>query len=292
MKSSQIQFGDDTLGAKLRGFDRDYLRALASGGRAGKIVLGETESGSQSIPPTAGQRLAVGGRANLRSLNVHTDADFIVRRVPLVFAANNEFVPSMALELASRAQGASPRMEADGVTLAGERVPSTVEKTIAVAFSGGSNDIPSYSLADLRACLEKGDKNFFRRQFADKVVIVGSDVANADQILTSKRFVNPPLPQDAERCTSPAPAKVPQLRSMSGVYLQAMAVDNLIRRRDSARNADLADCCDLVRRSSGDRDIRAGVSGDGCGPRRSNSRPDLDRFGHIGVSAFFCTAVA
>jgi adenylate cyclase len=230
IEESQIQFGDDTLGAKLRGFDRDYLRALASGGRAGKIVLGETESGSQSIPPTAGQRLAVGGRANLRSLNVHTDADSIVRRVPLVFAANNEFVPSMALELASRAQGASPRMEADGVTLAGERVPSTVEKTIAVAFSGGSNDIPSYSLADLRACLEKGDKNFFRRQFADKVVIVGSDVANADQILTSKRFVNPPLPQDAERCTSPAPAKVPQLRSMSGVYLQAMAVDNLIRR--------------------------------------------------------------
>jgi adenylate cyclase len=230
IEESQIQFGDDTLGAKLRGFDRDYLRALASGGRAGKIVLGETESGSQSIPPTAGQRLAVGGRANLRSLNVHTDADSIVRRVPLVFAANNEFVPSMALELASRAQGASPRMEADGVTLAGERVPSTVEKTIAVAFSGGSNDILSYSLADLRACLEKGDKNFFRRQFADKVVIVGSDVANADQILTSKRFVNPPLPQDAERCTSPAPAKVSQLRSMSGVYLQAMAVDNLIRR--------------------------------------------------------------
>ena len=121
-------------------------------------------------------------------------------------------------------------MDADGVTLAGERVPSTVEKTIAVAFSGGSNDIPSYSLADLRACLDKGDKEFFRRQFADKVVIVGSDVANADQILTSKQFANPPLPQDAERCTSPAPAKVPQLRSMSGVYLQAMAVDNLIRR--------------------------------------------------------------
>ena len=75
IRKFQIRFGDDTLGAKLRGFDRDYLRALASGGRAGKIVLGETESGSQSISPTAGQRLAVGGRANLRSLNVHTDVD-------------------------------------------------------------------------------------------------------------------------------------------------------------------------------------------------------------------------
>jgi adenylate cyclase len=230
LEESQIRFGDDTLGAKLRGFDRDYLRALALSARAGKIVLGETESGGQSILPTAGQRLAAGGRANLRSLNVHTDVDDVVRRVPLAFSIGEGAVPSMALELASRAKGVSPQMDADGVTLAGKRVPSTVEKTIAVAFSGGSNDVPSYSLADLRTCLDKGDKEFFRRQFADKVVIVGSDVANADQILTSKRFADPPLPQAVERCSSPAPARVPQVRSMSGVYLQAMAVDNLIRR--------------------------------------------------------------
>ena len=230
LKTSQIRFGDDTLGAKLRGFDREYLRALASGGRGGKIVLGATESGSQSILPTVGQRLAAGGRANLRSLNVHTDVDDVVRRVPLAFLTSDGSVPSMALELASRARGVSPRIDADGVSIAGERIPSTVDKTIAVAFSGGANDIPSYSLADLRACLDKGDTDFFRRQFADKVVIVGSDVAEADQILTSKRFANPPLPQDAERCALPAPANVAPRRVMSGVYLQAMAVDNLIRR--------------------------------------------------------------
>jgi class 3 adenylate cyclase/CHASE2 domain-containing sensor protein len=229
LEESQIRFGDDTLGAKLRGFDRDYLRALASGGRAGKIVLGETVSGGQSIQPTPGQRLAVGGRANLRSLNVHTDLDDVVRRVPLAFSTGEGAAPSMALELAARAEGVSPRIDADGVSIAGERIPSTVEKTIAVAFSGGLNDILSYSLADLRACLDKGDKDFFHRQFADKVVIVGSDVANADQILTSKRFADPPLPQEAERCASPAPARGPRLRSISGVYLQAMAVDNLIR---------------------------------------------------------------
>jgi adenylate cyclase len=243
IEESQIRFGDETLGATLRGFDRDYLRALATGGRAGKIVLGETQSGGQSISPTAGQRLAVGGRANLRSLNVHTDVDDVVRRIPLEFSANKGAVPSMALELASRARGVTPRMDADGVTLAGERVPSAVDKTLAVAFSGGSNDIPSYSLADLRVCLDKGDTEFFRRQFADKVVIVGSDVAEADQILSSKRFANPPLRQDAERCALPAPGKVPQRRAMSGVYLQAMAVDNLIRRevlREMASWATLA----------------------------------------------------
>jgi adenylate cyclase len=82
LEESQIRFGDDTLRAKLRGFDRDYLRALALGARAGKIVLGQTESGDQSILPTVVQRLAVGGRANLRSLNVHTTlmTSFVVFR--------------------------------------------------------------------------------------------------------------------------------------------------------------------------------------------------------------------
>ena len=112
----------------------------------------------------------------------------------------------MALELASRALRVAPRIAADGVSLADERVPSAMGNTIAVAFAGGSNDIPSYSLADLRACLDKGDRDFFRRQFSGKVVIVGSDIASADQILTTKRFANPVLPQKSERCASPAPA--------------------------------------------------------------------------------------
>ena len=229
IEESQVRFGEDTLGSKLRGFDRDYLRALASGGREGKIVLGETEGANKSIQPTAGQRLAAGGRANLRSLNVHTDIDDVVRRVPLVFLTNDGSVPSMALELASRALGVTAKADAGGVSIAGERVPLTVESTIAVAFAGGSNDIPSYSLADLLACLDKGDRDYFHRQFAGKVVIVGSDVSNADQILTSKRFANPLLAQNIERCAAPAPAKASQSRAMSGVYLQAMVVDNLTR---------------------------------------------------------------
>ncbi|MFZ0600873.1 MAG: CHASE2 domain-containing protein, partial [Roseiarcus sp.] len=229
IEDSQIRFGGDTVGDKLRGFDRDYLRALAGGGRAGKIVLGETENRNESILPTVGQRLAVGGRANLRPLNVHTDIDDVVRRAPLMFSTHEGFVPSMALELATRALGITPRIPVEGVNLSDERAHSAIGNTVAVAFAGGSNDIPSYSLADLSTCLDKGDKDFFRRQFNGKVVIVGSDIASADQILTTKRFANPHLPQKSERCGSPAPAKAPQRRSTSGVLFQAMAVDNLIR---------------------------------------------------------------
>ena len=225
----QIRFGDATVGDRLRGFDRDYLRALAAGGRAGKIVLGETDGLGEPILPTVAQRLAAGGRANLRPLNVHTDVDDVVRRAPLVFSTQDGFVPSLALELASRALGVAPAIASDGVSLVGEHLTSAVENAVAVAFAGGSDDIPSYSLADLRACLDKGDREFFRRHFADKAVIVGSDIASADQILTSKRFANPLLPQKSERCASPAPAGALRGRSMSGVYFQAMAVDNLIR---------------------------------------------------------------
>jgi hypothetical protein len=172
---------------------------------------------------------SAGGRANLRPLNVHTDVDDVICRAPLVFSTQEGFVPSLALELASHAMGVAPAIASDGVTLAGEHLASAVENAVAVAFAGGSDDIPSYSLADLKACLDKGDREFFRRHFAGKAVIVGSDIASADQILTSKRFANPLLPQKSERCASPAPQGALRGRSTSGVYFQAMAVDNLIR---------------------------------------------------------------
>ena len=41
IEQSEIPFGEDTLGARLRGFDRDFLRALNAAGRAHKLVLGE-----------------------------------------------------------------------------------------------------------------------------------------------------------------------------------------------------------------------------------------------------------
>src|SRR6202035_6053705 len=39
IEQSTVPFGDETLGARLHGFDRDFLRALALGARAGKVVL-------------------------------------------------------------------------------------------------------------------------------------------------------------------------------------------------------------------------------------------------------------
>src|SRR5258707_15175240 len=106
IEQSTVPFGDGTLGAQLRGFDRDYLRALALGARAGKVVLGEIQHQDKPVLPSPGQRAAVSFGTNIRALNVYNDPDEVIRRIPLVFMVDGEPVPSMAAELAARATGA------------------------------------------------------------------------------------------------------------------------------------------------------------------------------------------
>ena len=69
IEQSEMPFGDETLGARVRGFDRDYLRALALGARAGKVVLGQVQHQDNPILPSPGQRVAVGSARNIRALN-------------------------------------------------------------------------------------------------------------------------------------------------------------------------------------------------------------------------------
>jgi class 3 adenylate cyclase/CHASE2 domain-containing sensor protein len=234
IEQSEIPFGDATLGAKVRGFDRDFLRALALASRSGKVVLGQTQQ-HQEYPnlPSPGQRAAVGQGANIRALNVETDRDNVVRRMPLTFSVDGAVVPSMPVELAARALGAVPERAADGnLTLGGYRIPAAVPNTMTLNFEGGSDDVPTYSLADLRACAEKGNTDFFRRHFDGRVVLIGTVLDTEDRKLTSKRFATAPEGARAERCALLVrPAANTFVRdSISGVYVHATAVNNLIHR--------------------------------------------------------------
>ncbi|HEY4406561.1 MAG TPA: SpoIIE family protein phosphatase [Xanthobacteraceae bacterium] len=222
IEQSAVPFGDETLGARLRGFDRDYLRALALGARAGKVVLGEVQHQDDPVMPSPGQRAAVGFGRNIRSLNAYNDPDGVIRRMPLVFMVDGEPVPSMAAELAARASGApaSAKVAAAGA----------VPDTITLNFVGGADDIPTFSLADLRACVEKDDKDFFRRHFDGKVVLIGTVLDVEDRKITSKRFATAPEGARAERCALPPAVAQTFIRdSISGVYVHATAVNNLLR---------------------------------------------------------------
>src|SRR5260370_5462651 len=228
---SEIPFGEDSLGARMRGFDREFLRSLAKGASAGKVVLGETLRGDRPAP---GQRIAVGQQMNIRPLNVYIDPDDVVRRIPLTFPGDGKPVPSMALELASRALNAEPVLALDGsVTLAGYRIPSAVPGMMTLNFEGGANDVETFSFADLRACVEHNDSDFFHRQFAGKIVIFGTLLDSEDRKFTSKRFATELDGSRAPRCAlPPAPPTAGRFKrsSIAGVYVHATAVRNLVAR--------------------------------------------------------------
>jgi adenylate cyclase len=225
IEQSEMPFGDGTLGGRLRGFDRDFLRALAIGARDGKVVLGEAQHRDFPILPSPAQRIAVGQTANIRSLNVYNDPDDVVRRIPLSVTVDGNPQATMAVELAARALGVT------ATTISGSRIPSQVFNTLTLNFDTGTDPIPTYSLADLRACIEKGDGDFFRRNFADKVVLIATVLDVEDRQVTSKRFATSPENPTALRCALPVPAPSTAFArdSTPGVYTHATAVNNLIR---------------------------------------------------------------
>lgn len=233
IEESEIPFGDQPIGVRMRGFDRDFLRALAAAASGGKLVLGEVQSRDHPERPSPGQAIAVRRQANIRALNVYTDADEVIRRLPLTFLIDGKPVPSMAVELAARALDAKPELSPNGdMTLAGYRVPGAVPNTMTLNFRGRGNDVPTYSFADLRACVEKADHDFFRREFGGKVVILGTVLDFEDRKLTSMRLSTGLDGAPAPRCALPAPAAAAKTArsSMAGVFVHATAVKNLMTR--------------------------------------------------------------
>src|SRR5579871_2852815 len=233
IEQSELPFGNESVGAKMRGFDRPFLRSLAAGASAGKVVLGEVlRAADEPFSPSPGQRIAIRQASNIRPLNIYSDAGDVVRRVQLTFAGKEKPIPSMALELASRALKVEPVLAEDGsVTLAGYRIPGAVKNTMTLNFDGGADDVPTYSFADLRACVERNDAGFFHREFADKVVVFGTLVDIEDRKATSKRFATGLEKANAPRCAQ-APAQAAQEKfgrsTIAGVYIHATAVNDLI----------------------------------------------------------------
>ena len=153
LEQSEIPLGTETLGERLRGFDRDFLRALAILARQGKVLLGQVQHLHRPIQPFEAQRVAVGQQANIRPLNLFADRDGVVRRVPLSFEVDGAAMPSMSVELAARAMGRKPQFEPDGsLSFGGAKVPQAVPNTLTINFEGGADDIPT-AFAGRSRCL-------------------------------------------------------------------------------------------------------------------------------------------
>jgi class 3 adenylate cyclase/CHASE2 domain-containing sensor protein len=224
----------------IRGHDRDFMLALRRAAGDGKILLAKLQHQVKPISPFAGHSFVVGHQRNIRPVNLNEDADGIIRGVPLFFAAENSDGTarkdsSFALELAARAAGEAPRIvgQSGDVLLGGYRVPGGADNALTVNFDGGAS-IPTFSLADIHACVAAGEQDFLKRHFAGKVVLLGAVLDVEDRKITSKRFITAPEGEIAgARCVLAPPDalyKTATTRdSIPGVYVHAAAVNNLLR---------------------------------------------------------------
>ena len=99
IEQSTVPFGDDTLGARLRGFDPDYLRARSRSARArrqGRARAGPASGKSGAALARAARRGRILAGHNIRALNAYDDPDGVIRRMPLQFTVDGQPVPSIA----------------------------------------------------------------------------------------------------------------------------------------------------------------------------------------------------
>ncbi|MBI2256922.1 MAG: adenylate/guanylate cyclase domain-containing protein [Proteobacteria bacterium] len=204
------------------GFDRPWLRALQKGAKVGKVVLGYTQHQTEPVRPTVQQRFAVGARdakslINQNPANIQTDEDGVARSIPLSLATSSgQGELGLAAAVYQRATGKAPIGAADELLL---------------NFADAKRP-PIFSLADLRACAEAGDTDFFARHFADRIVLLGGVLDVEDRILTSGRFAT--LPDGAD--LGPSCRIKPDMsmfsgvarNSIPGVQIHGVALDNLL----------------------------------------------------------------
>lgn len=217
------------------GFDRDFLIALRRAAQANRVVLGKVQHQQKPIAPFAAQQIAVRAERNLRSVNLFNDPDDVVRRVPLMLAREDGIrEPGFALELAARRLGQTPQPAGDRWRLGDWVIPGSGSNALTLNFSHGIG-IPTYSLADLNACIEAGRTDYLRDHFAGRVVLVGTVLDVEDRKVTSMRWMTAPEgPAAAPRCVLPPMTGLFNAgvvrESIPGVFVHATAVRNLLQR--------------------------------------------------------------
>lgn len=228
-------------------YDKPLLVSLLKNGRkAKKVLLGQVEyddTEERILRPNKAFRTAV-GRGNVYSLRAHVDEDRTLRGVPLFLPTAGEtendikYLTSMSMELASRALGIEPQRQDNGeVGLGDYKVPTGIEDSLTVKFDGNVGAIPTFAFADLLACAQAGNVDYFREQFNGKVVILGLVSDIEDRKTMSNRFI-----VNGDMVGAPAPCSegyeyiTNEPRSAQpGVYLHATAVNNLIERNALTR---------------------------------------------------------
>lgn len=222
----------------LGNYDRQLRAAFAKGAKDNRIVLSYTMQGGKPIAPTQGLQRAAGGPRNLRPTNMKDEQeDSVIRRGLLSMSnidgsGNLEPTTTLSLELFARAGNHKVSFAADGRPLIdGAPLPDTATDNLLLNFQPVTQDPPVYSLADLYACAQQGNSDFFKQHFAGRTVILGTVLDLEDRHLTAKRFATNPMGRNyAAWCalqSTPGLANDHASAFIPGTYILAAIVDNL-----------------------------------------------------------------
>ncbi|HLG95060.1 MAG TPA: adenylate/guanylate cyclase domain-containing protein [Bryobacteraceae bacterium] len=169
--------------------DYDRLLGEAVGTSPAPVVCGyvselNTSPGAQAIPINMmAAALGLGAFANLTS-----DADDFVRRQELIEqpgkAGDAPPARSFALRVAEKYMGTDAQFQDGSLTLAGQRIPISSDRAIAINYAGPPGTFPSHSLADFEAAAKAGDWAKLRSWVNGKIVLLGIDFADEDRKAT------------------------------------------------------------------------------------------------------------
>lgn len=215
------------------GNDRPYLAAVARAAAEDRIVLGAVRHQGERIGPHPAHRMLARGEANIRLLNLLTDADGVIRRVPVRFGEPGNRTTAFAAELAGRALGVRPEVENDHLILGPNRLPLDRAGGLLLDFRADPRPVPVHSLADVVACARAGRTDHLERAFAGRVVLIGSMLDLEDRKTTAARYLGRRDGDGfAERCVHPVMASVygdaVARQTIPGVMVHARAVNDMI----------------------------------------------------------------
>ncbi len=192
-------------------FDATFLDALDRYGR--RLVLARSATTLPALPYQA----ALGSADDsLGLVELIADADGAYRRVPAALALEDGgLMPSLAHTLLRRAgAGAMPH-------------------EVLLAPRWHLESIPTFSLVDVLRCA-KTSPELLRTLFRDKIVFVGTTLAEEDRKRSPAPYLRPPDPGPAlhECGLRRLGLSVPRARTVPGVYVHAAAVEAVVTDRE------------------------------------------------------------
>jgi len=204
-----------TLESLVPNYDRPLRQALGRLARSQRIVLGSVDASQQPVRPGKGLEFAAGGDENVRTLNLISDYDNVIREHPgWRTATDGSRQPSFVGEIARRAGAVVP-------------------ETFLINYDTGEDGFPVFSFADLLACASAGNDAFFSETFKDRVVLVGTALDIEDRWIPATQYVNGIYSGPTRRCTErPAGARrygdSVERHTRPGVFIHAAALNTLL----------------------------------------------------------------